>query len=253
MSTEFSLDQFEALVASRDYDAAHEALIVLINTLISNRSRLPGVDLAFADPMLPASKEAAATLQRIADALTTLLADPQFQPNDKQFNQLFSSRHWINMLFVASAYGSTDHILRALLEHAASSDDADSAKALVRKQIVLYTVESQYEIDLADLAKSEPALATDLGMSIVGSAVVISPAAHAKRERLIEWLPGALESIDDLDDLPGAAVCGAYMHCSYSDLPARHAMKRGISQLVRRKLDSLGLLAHEAEVAPARR
>ncbi|SIT40333.1 putative adhesin processing HmwC-like protein [Paraburkholderia piptadeniae] len=251
MSTEYSLDQFEALVASRDYDAAHEALIVLINTLISNRSRLPGVDLAFADPMLPTSKEAAATLQRIADALTTLLADPQFRLNDKQFNQLFSSRHWINMLFVASAYGSTDHILRALLDHAASSDDADSAKALVRKQIVLYTVESQYEIDLADLAKSEPALATSLGMSIVGSAVVISPAAHAKRERLIEWLPGALETIDDLDNLPGAAVCGAYMHCSYSDLPTRHAMKRGISQLVRRKLDSLGLLAHEAEVAPA--
>ncbi|SEI83694.1 adhesin [Paraburkholderia diazotrophica] len=251
MSTEFSLDQFEALVASRDYDAAHEALIVLINTLISNRSRLPGVDLAFADPMRPASNEAAATLQRIADALTTLLADPQFRLSDKQFNQLFSSRHWLNMLFVASAYGSTDHILRALLEHAASSDDADSAKALVRKQIVLYTVESQYEIDLADLAKSEPALATSLGMSIVGSAVVISPAAHAKRERLIEWLPGALETIDDLDDLPGAAVCGAYMHCSYSDLTNRHAMKRGISQLVRKKLDSLGLLAYEAEVAPA--
>jgi hypothetical protein len=251
MSTEFSLDQFEALVASRDYDAAHEALIVLINTLISNRSRLPGVDLAFADPMLPASKEAAATLQRIADALTALLADPQFQLSDKQFNQLFSSRHWLNMLFVASAYGSTDHILRALLEHAASSDDADSAKALVRKQIVLYTVESQYEIDLADLAQSEPVLATGLGMSIVGSAVVISPAAHAKRERLIEWLPRALETIDDLDDLPGAAVCGAYMHCSYSDLPNRHAMKRGISQLVRRKLDSLGLLAHEAEAAHA--
>jgi hypothetical protein len=40
------------------------------------------------------------------------------------------------------------------------------------------------------------------------------------------------------------------MHCSSSDLPNRHAIKRNISQLVRRKLDMLGLLAHEAEEAP---
>ena len=247
MSTEFSLDQFETLVASRDYDAAHEALVVLINTFISNRSRLPGIDLAFADPTRPASEEAALTLQRIADAITVLLADPHFRLTDVQFNQLFSARHWLNMLFVASSYGSMDHILRALLAHSAQSNDPEEAKALIRKQIVLYTVESEYDIDLADLAQSEPVLATSLGMSVVGSAVVISPAAHAKRERMIEWLPRALESIEDLDELPGSAVCGAYMHCSYSDLPNRHAMKRGISQLVRRKLDSLGLLAHEAE------
>jgi hypothetical protein len=247
MSTEFSLDQFETLIASRDYDAAHEALVVLINTFISNRSRLPGIDLAFADPTRPASEDAALTLQRIADAITVLLADPHFRLTDVQFNQLFSARHWLNMLFVASSYGSMDHILRALLAHSAQSNDPEEAKALIRKQIVLYTVESEYDIDLADLAQSEPVLATSLGMSVVGSAVVISPAAHAKRERMIEWLPRALESIDDLDELPGSAVCGAYMHCSYSDLPNRHAMKRGISQLVRRKLDSLGLLAHEAE------
>ncbi|MEM5340080.1 adhesin [Paraburkholderia azotifigens] len=251
MSTEFSLEQFETLVASRDYAAAHEALVVLINTFISNRSRLPGVDLAFADPTRPASEEAASTLQRIADAITALLADPHFRLNDLQFNQLFSARHWLNMLFVASSYGSMDHILRALLAHSVQSHDPDERQALIRKQIVLYTVESEYDIDLADLAQSEPVLATSLGMSVVGSAVVISPAAHAKRERMIEWLPRALESIEDLDDLPGSAVCGAYMHCSYSDLPNRHAMKRGISQLVRKKLDSLGLLAHEAEVGRA--
>ncbi|MBP0591363.1 adhesin [Paraburkholderia sp. LEh10] len=251
MSTDFSLDRFETLVAARDHDAAHESLIDLINTFISNRSRLPGVDLAFADPTKPPSEEAAATLQRIADAITALLADPQFKLNDGQFNQLFNARHWLNMLFVASSYGSTDHILRALLEHDAQTNDPGNTKALIRKQIVLYTVESEYEIDLADLAIHEPALATSLGMSVVGSAVVISPAAHAKRERLIEWLPAALDAIGDLDELPGGAVCGAYMHCSYSDLPNRHAMKRGISRLVRKKLGELGLLADEAKVGRA--
>ncbi|BCF89319.1 adhesin [Paraburkholderia largidicola] len=251
MSTEFSLDQFESLVARCDYDAAHEALIALLNTFISKRGRLPGVDLAFADPTVARSEAGANTLQRIADAVTTLLADPRFVLSNLQFNQLFAGRHWLNMIFVASSYGNSDHILRALLAHPADPAAQADATALIRKQIVLYTLESAYDIDLADLAKAEPVLAASLGMSVVASAVVISPIAHAKRERMIEWLPGALESIDDLDDLQGTAVCGAYMHCSYSDLPGRHEIKRGISHLVRAKLGTLGLLDGEAHVARA--
>jgi HMW1 domain 2 len=95
-------------------------------------------------------------------------------------------------------------------------------------------------------------LATSLGVSMVSAAVHISPAAHEKRERLLEWLPGALDTIDDLDELPTAAVCGAYMHCSYSTSPDRHAIKRSINRLVRKKLDTLGLLGHEASVARTR-
>jgi len=253
MSTEFSLDRFESLVDARDYDNAHEELIVLINTLISNKSRLPGVTLAFADPTRPTDALAADTLQRIADAVTKLLADPAFVLSPKQFGQLFLSRAWLNMLFVASSYGNTDHILRALLSHDKATGNADSQKALVSKQIVLYTVESEFDIDLEDLDKSDPVLAASLGLSVVSSAVVISPAAHAKRERMIEWLPRALEAVDDLDQLPGASVCGAYMHCSYSSLPQRHAMKRNISQLVRNKLQELGLLQYEADVGKAPR
>ncbi|MBN3763356.1 adhesin [Burkholderia sp. Ac-20365] len=251
MSSEFSLERFESLVAGRDCDAAHEELIVLLNTFISKRGRLPGVQLAFANPTIAPSEEGTHTLQRIADAITALLSDPHFVLSNLQFNQLFTGRHWLNMLFVASSYGNTDHILRTLLAHSAAVGEEHDVTALIRKQIVLYTLESAYEIDLADLARSEPTLATSLGMSVVASAVVISPAAHAKRERMIEWLPGALESIDDLDHLHGSAVCGAYMHCSYSDLPARHAIKRGISQLVRKKLGVLGLLDGEADVARA--
>lgn len=253
MSTEFSLDRFESLVDARDYDNAHEALIVLINTLMSNRSKLPGVALAYADPTKQTDASGIDTLQRIADAITKLLADPDFVLSPKQAGQLLQSRHCLNMLFVASSYGSTDHILRALLAHAQASGDASSQKALISKQIVLYTVESEFDIDLEDLAKADPVLAASLGLSVVGSAVVISPAAHAKRERMIEWLPRALEAIDDLDQLPGPSVCGAYMHCSYSSLPQRHAMKRNISQLVRAKLQELGLLGYEAKVGCAPR
>lgn len=250
MSTEFSLDRLESLVQSCDYDGAHTETVALLETLIQRRGTLPDDRLASVVPNEPRDEQSQQILQRIADALTTLLSDPGFQFSNEQCGQLFWARPWLNMLFAATSYGSTDHIVRALLEHAPAPDDKDGVDALTRKQLVLYTAESQYDMDLGALAKSDPVLAASLGISMLGAAVVISPAAHAKRERMAEWLPPVLDTIDDLDDLPGWAVCAAYMHCSYSLLPQRHAVKRSINRLVRNKLRTLGLL--EREVAPGR-
>jgi hypothetical protein len=57
--------------------------------------------------------------------------------------------------------------------------------------------------------------------------------AHGKREALLEWLPGKLQQIDDLDDLPTAVLHHAYMFCSYADSPRRHAIKRDLNVLIR--------------------
>ncbi|WP_345813189.1 adhesin [Paraburkholderia sp. PREW-6R] len=251
MSTPFSLDRLESLVQSRDYDAAHAEVVSLLDTLIDRRGTLPDDKLARIAPNEPADAQSQQTLQRIADALTTLLSDARFQLSDKQFAQLFWGRPWINMLFAVTTYGNTDHIVRALLAQTSASDDLAARNALTRKQLALYTAESLLEIDLVALAENEPVLAASLGVSMLGAAVVISPAAHAKRERMIEWLPAVLDTIDDLDDLPNSAVCAAYMHCSYSLLPQRHAIKRSINRLVRNKLQTLGLLDWELKALSA--
>ena len=49
-----------------------------------------------------------------------------------------------------------------------------------------------------------------------------SPSAHLKREALIEWLPGKLQQIGDLDDLPTALLHNAYMFRSHAEAPRRH-------------------------------
>ncbi|WP_168789746.1 adhesin [Paraburkholderia aromaticivorans] len=250
MSTEFSLDRFESQIQSRDYDAAHEEFCTLLKTLSGKRGRLGAEYFARSTPNSPSDEKSLDTLQRIADGFTTLLSAPEYPLEAEKMNIMFWGRPWIDMIFAVTSYGSTDHIVRKLLETVQDSDDARAI--LTRKQLVLYTSGSQYDIDFADLHRRDPVLATSLGVSMVSAAVHISPAAHEKRERLLEWLPGALDTIEDLDDLPTAAVCGAYMHCSYSTSPNRHAIKRSINRLVRKKLDTLGLLGHEAGVARKR-
>lgn len=246
-STEFSLDRFESLIQSRDYDAAHDEFAVLLDTLSRKRGTLGSERFARTNPNAPGAEASQRTLQRIADGVTALFAAPEYTLSDQQMNKMFWGRPWTNMIFAATSYGTTDHIVRKLLEDGHHRHDA-----LTRKQLVLYTSESQYDIDFTDLHRCDPVLATSLGISLVSAAVNISPAAHAKRERMIEWLPGALESIDDLDDLPTYGVCGAYMHCSYSTSPARHAIKRSINVLVRKKLQTLGLLDAERDVRRTR-
>ncbi|AIP36297.1 o-linked N-acetylglucosamine transferase, spindly family, protein [Paraburkholderia xenovorans LB400] len=249
MSTDFSLDRFESQIQSRDYDAAHEEFCALLRTLSEKRGTLGSERFARSSPNSPADEASLRTLQRIADGFTALFSAPEYTLAAEKMNIMFWGRPWINMIFAVTSYGSTDHIVRTLLDTARQSNDAATRDALTRKQLVLYTSGSQYDIDFADLHRCDPVLATSLGISIVSAAVHISPAAHAKRERLLAWLPGALDAIEDLDDLPTAAVCGAYMHCSYSISPERHAIKRSINKLVRRKLDTLGLLDHEADAA----
>jgi hypothetical protein len=250
MSTEFSLDRFESQIQSRDYDAAHEEFCALLKTLCDKRGKLGAEPFARSTPNSPHDEKSLDTLQRIADGFTALFTAPEYPLEAEKMNIMFWGRPWINMIFAVTSYGSTDHIVRKLLETAHDTDDARAA--LTRKQLVLYTAGSQYDIDFADLHRRDPVLATSLGISMVSAAVHISPAAHEKRERLLEWLPGALDTIEDLDELPTAAVCGVYMHCSYSTSPDRHAIKRSINTLVRKKLDTLGLLGHEASVARKR-
>ena len=68
-----------------------------------------------------------------------------------------------------------------------------------------------------------------------------TPVAHAKREALLGWLPAHLEEIDALDMLPLGILHDVYMHCSYADLPQRHAIKRPINRLIRKQLAAAGL------------
>lgn len=123
---------------------------------------------------------------------------------------------------------------------------------------MLYSTESELEINFAALWAYDKTLAASLALVLLAPTFKGSPSAHVKREALIEWLPGKLRQIDDLDDLPTALLHNAYMFCSYADSPRRHEIKRDINVLVRRKLAQLGLTdlpaasASAAALAPAK-
>ena len=109
------------------------------------------------------------------------------------------------------------------------------------KLCLVYSPESEVNLDLDALWEASPVWAVSLGLALLSPRFSGSPAAHSKRELLLPWLTHKLPQINDLDSLPVGVLHDAYMHCSYADRADKHDIKAAINQLLVRKLRQFGL------------
>jgi hypothetical protein len=237
----FSLDDFEQLVYSQAHDQAALQLIAALLLLHRKRGALDGDFRASCMEGLPPALQRERFCTRLASAVSTLFANPDFQLDPACFSLLLALHDLIGLLFASTAFGNTDHIVRHLNPRGPADRRFLPGDRFIDKLCVLYSVESELEIDFAALWAHDKVMAARLALVLLAPVFKGSASAHGKREALLQWLPGKLQQIDDLDLLPSAVLHNAYMFCSYADTPLRHAIKRDINVLVRRKLEQLGL------------
>ena len=254
----FSLDDFEQLVYTREHLKATIQLIAALALLQQKRGQLDESFLASGMLGLTATEQRQRFCTRLASAASTLFADPQFELPPACFQLLLTLHEWIGLVFASTAFGNADHVARHLNPRGPWNTEFLASDRFIEKLCVLYSTESELELDFAALWAHDKALAASLALVLLAPVFKGSANAHLKREALIEWLPGKLRQIDDLDDLPTAVLHNAYMFCSYADTPRRHEIKRDINELVRRKLARLGLTdlpvsAREPKPPPTRR
>lgn len=237
----FSLDHFEQLVYTRQHIKASIQLIAALALLQKKRGKLDESFRASGMSGLSAAGQRQRFCTRLASAASTLFADPQFDLPPACFNLFLTLHEWTGLVFSTTAFGNADHVVRYLNPRGPENAEFLTGDRFVEKLCVLYSTESELELDFAALWAYDKALAASLALALLAPTFKGSANAHLKREALIEWLPGKLRQIDDLDDLPSALLHNAYMFCSYADTPRRHEIKRDINVLVRRKLAQLGL------------
>jgi hypothetical protein len=247
MEATFSLDNFEQLVYTRQHVPASLQLIAALALLQHTRGELNTRFEASGMTGLSAEQQRRRFCTRLTSAVSTLFADPDFRPPLQCFRLFLTLHEWLGALFSATASGNADHVARYL--NPRGPDDAQflPGDSFIEKLCVLYSTESELELDFAALWAYDKTIAACLALVLLAPVFKGSPSAHLKREALLEWLPGKLRQIDDLDALPSAVLHNAYMFCSYADTPQRHAIKQDINVLVRRKLAQLGL--HDLPVA----
>ncbi|MFM0737217.1 glycosyl transferase family 1 [Paraburkholderia xenovorans] len=241
MSHTFSLDEFEQLVYTQDHVRASIQLIAALALLQHTRGELNENFSASDIEHLAPREQRERFCARMTAAVSTLFADPAYQPPPECFRLLLTLHEWIGVLFSATPLGHADHVARYLNPRGAADMQFLPGDVFIEKLCALYSSESELELDFSALWAYDKTIAACLALVLLAPAFKGSANAHGKREALLEWLPGKLQQIDDLDDLPSAVLHNAYMFCSYADTPRRHAIKRDINVLVRRKLDQLGL------------
>ncbi|KFX64107.1 glycosyl transferase family 1 [Paraburkholderia fungorum] len=241
METTFSLDHFEQLVYTQQHVQASLQLVTLLARLQQTRGELDESFRASGLIDLSPEEQRQRFCTRLTSAVSTLFADPDFQLPPACFKLLLTLHEWIGLLFSATASGNADHVARYLNPRGPANAQFLPGDSFIEKLCVLYSTESELELDFAALWAYDKTLAASLALVLLAPVSKGTPSAHLKREALLEWLPGKLQQIDDLDDLPSAVLHNAYMFCSYADTPRRHAIKQDINVLVRRKLAQLGL------------
>lgn len=253
MDLTFSLDHFEHLVYTQQHAQASVQLIAALACLQHTRGELDASFQASGMIGLSAGEQRQRFCTRLTSAASTLFADPDFRLPTECFRLLLTLHEWIGVLFSVTAAGNADHVSRHLNPRGPADGQFLPGDGFIEKLCVLYSTESELELDFAALWAYDKTIAACLALVLLAPAFKGSPNAHLKREALLEWLPGKLRQIDDLDALPSAVLHNAYMFCSYADTPRRHAIKQDINVLVRRKLEQLGLAdLPAAKPTPAR-
>lgn len=240
---DFQLERFECLVYSRQHELAMQELLRLLQMLDGGYGSF---NENFSSSSLQAVQVTSDLidlhiLTRIAAATTSLFSDPEFHFSETGFIQVIQYHRWLSVLFAVSPFRNADHIIRSFNQHGPFSTPLQVDNRNLAKFCLLYSLESEIDIDFDAFWQSNRLLAANLYLVLMSSRFISSPEAHAKREALLRWLPDRLVEIGTIDQLPIGIFHDVYMHCSYSAYAGKHNIKAAINKLLRNKIEELGL------------
>ncbi|WP_413456731.1 peptide transporter [Herbaspirillum huttiense] len=237
----FSLENFEYLCYARQQEPAARELVRLLQLIDRQYGQLSGKFSLQVSPAVTQAELEQHMLTRVTSAISALLSDPGFHLSPNGFGQLINFQRWLSALFGASHFINADHILRSLNFGGPQSEVFEVKPLDLVKFCLLYSPESELVLDVEALWAQNKPLAAALFLALMSPRFLGTPAAHSKREALLQWLPDRLHELESLDGLPVGVLHDVYMHCSYADLPQRHRIKGAINQLLQKKLHAEGL------------
>ncbi|EDY1998325.1 cobalt ABC transporter permease [Salmonella enterica subsp. diarizonae] len=236
----FNLETFEWRVHTGETELACRELAFLLGELDRAYGQWSDRVRAFAPGQL-SDRLNRHLCTRIAGAVTALFSRPGFRLSDTGYVQLMNLHRWLALIFAVSSYRNGDHIIRNLNAAGGGVVDPLTLNGSNLKLFCLcYFPDSEIALQPDVLWQYDRETVVRLFCALITGRALPTPAAHGRREQLLAWLPEKLTELDSLDFLPVAVLHDVYMHCSYADLPQKHAIKRSVNTLVRRTLLAQG-------------
>ncbi|EHQ9014888.1 cobalt ABC transporter permease [Escherichia coli] len=233
---DLNLEYFEWLVNSDEYETAARYLLRILSELDKNYANW-GPCFSAHTPGLIATEANENICTRLAGAITTLFSHPRFNISDNGFVEMMGFHRWLALIFSVSNYRHADHIIRNInatgggVVHPLTINN-DNLKLFC----LCYYPDSQIELQPDILWQYDRNTVVRLFFALLSGRVLPTPEAHHKKEVLLSWLPEKMKEVDELRFLPVSVLHDVYMHCSYADLPEKHAIKKEINRLVKKTL-----------------
>lgn len=169
---------------------------------------------------------------RLAGAITSFFTDPKCAFSPDGFISLCANHAILHAIFRASAYETMDHILACL----GTRDEKNKEEVnfagdhQVMKLLACWSLDSACEIPFEVISRNAPQLAAAamVGMLSVGGSH--TPKSYERRLMLMRQ-----RDLIDAAPLHAALIQSAgdcYMHCSYTDAPDKHEIKRVLNRKV---------------------
>ncbi len=225
------ISQFDKLVSAKDHDAAHEALIKILN-ILENSSESFGASLLEVNPLV----EKQATI--FCAAVTRLLADKEFTINDGKFFGLTALKRPLTQSFEISGYRGTDHLIQLM-----GTPDGKGGTTLTRQEILKLFIGLSINAlspSLVDmLFRQIPNIAWPLCIGFLSEQIVYSENARTARARILAASDKMKEVAPNFSMVRNLGP--AYMGCSYDEAVHKHDIKHAMNNLVRRWLGEQGV------------
>lgn len=228
-----SLELFERHSYASEIQFAGQEMLDLLVGLASGT--LP--DHMSRNDDLPVTVEEVAT--RACAAIAALLASPQFGLTQAALDLVCDKKQQIWQAFALSGFGSP-----AFLKNVLGSMNRDRQIAFNEAQVTtllaLSTLEYLEEFAFDAMRRLPPNVAASLLLGFLGQSTCLTRGAETNRQRLLR-MGEVLGSAQLSDVAAGTLACRAWMTCSYSEAPDKHAIKRNINDAIRRWLGDKGL------------
>ena len=226
-----SLEDFERLVLQRAGLEAVDAALAILDSIDKQYGAIGGVKWQPSHGKTSDTERIEQFATRFSAAFGLLMCDLSFDITPLGIELLLIFHRWIDLLFSASGFRTSEHLLPLLARDAGTGTWTLNGEKLIR-YFAIFSPGSAQNIEFEECMNANRSVAAAAFLHYLGTRYCFSERAFAFRERLLEWLPGKLGGVR-LGNLSLRKMVEPYMHCSYAMTPSKHAIKADIMAQMR--------------------
>lgn len=223
-----SINDFERAVLARNYETAEDLIIKLVSLYGKDRTDLTLAPFDRKLSLEQSDLESYQVIEKLAFTLTLWWSDLSWLPSAKTFTFFVMNKSFINSVFAASSYHSTDHILAnlGLLGKANYSIDE------IKRMLLVVTLESDIDIPWGALLQHIPDEAAQTLIGLISAmGLQLSQRAQNNIDKLLDMVellpPINTNRIDNLGPL-----IKTFFNCSSLTNSKKYNVKKWIVKAI---------------------